>query len=156
MVHLFKIFILFVFMTILHWVGVSFMGIFRPDVMFIFAMALAVCALPLEGYIFIFLSGLFLDFWGSSLFGGYALTFCLIAYAIYFLRDRMNFENIISQVVLIFVASLFAGFAYSMTSYIFSGIYISETFVEMFRKALFDCIFAPIIFFIVFKVMQQK
>ncbi len=143
-------------MTILHWVGVSFMGIFKPDVMFLFAMALAITALPLEGYIFIFLSGLFLDFWGSSLFGGYALTFCLIAYAIYFLRDRMNFENIISQIVLIFVASVFAGIVYSFTSYVFSGIYISETFIEVFRKALFDCIFAPIIFFIVFKVMHQK
>ena len=156
MVHLVKIFILFVLMSILHWVGVSFMGIFRPDVMFIFAMALAVCALPLEGYLFIFLSGLFLDFWGSSLFGGYALTFCLIAYIVYFLRDRMNFENIISQVFLIFVLSLLAGLVYGLISYIFSGIYIADSFVDMLRKALFDAIFAPIIFFIVFRVIKLR
>jgi len=156
MLNIIKLFILFILMNVLHWISVSFLGFLNLDLMFVFVMAVAVFSIPVEGYGFIFLSGLFLDFWGSDLFGGYALSFCILAYLVYFLRERIDFENILAQVILVFVFSMFSDVLYGTISYIFSGIYISIGFVSLISKAFFNSLFAPLIFFGVSKVLNKR
>lgn len=111
-----KLIFLFVFATVCHWALATLFSFCGLSVNMMLVFAIAFCTvLPLEaGYPIAFLCGLFLDFFGSRLFGNNAFSFTLTACVIYALRERIDFDGYIPQMVTVFVSTLAVGIVNSV------------------------------------------
>ena len=95
MLRFLNIIFIFIIATIFYWLGLI---IFAPldlsvNIMFAFSIIIAVLLPQRYGYTFAFLSGLFLDFLGTSLFGSHALAFTLLMVLFYNVRDKIDFKE---------------------------------------------------------------
>ena len=106
-----KLILLFVFATVCHWALATLFSFYGLNVNMMLVFAIAVCAtVPLEiGYPVAFLCGLFLDFFGTKVFGNNAFAFTVVACVIYVLRERIDFEGYVPQTVAAFLSALAVG-----------------------------------------------
>jgi len=121
MKNIIKLFILFIISTILHWafaVAGAEIGI-SVNVVFVFAFCACLFVKPAYGYTAAFVCGLFLDFFGTRMFGVYALTFTVLAWSVYFLAARLDFQNTLTQFLAVFILSVLAQCFYSGAGVIF-------------------------------------
>ncbi len=121
MKNLFKLFILFMFSTVLHWACVSLGAEINVSVNIMLTFAFTACVFTdgIYGYSFAFLSGIFLDSFGTQMFGVYGLTFTLIARATYFLAKQLDFNNPLTQFVAVFILSVLCELMYSVLGFVF-------------------------------------
>jgi rod shape-determining protein MreD len=78
--------------------NLSFFGL-APNMLFAAALCAAIIAGPVKAVAWGFFLGLYADMLGSSLFGGYALTFSLMAYGVHALKRHFDMASLFSQVV---------------------------------------------------------
>lgn len=107
LVHIFLVLFLFVFQsTLLH--GFSVMYV-RPDMILILASYMGVRLGEENGAITGFLLGLVQDSLSSALFGANAFSKGVIGFIFGNLRDKIVYDNIFSQFIFVFIATVIDG-----------------------------------------------
>ena len=76
----------------------AFFGL-APNFIFAAALSAAILAGPVKAVAWGFFLGLYADMLGISMFGGYALTYSLMAYAVYVVKRHFDMDSLFSQLV---------------------------------------------------------
>ena len=156
MINFFKIFLLFIIATISHWAfttGFYVMG-FGINLMLTFAIAFCTVLKPVFGYPVVFLCGLFLDFFSTKLFGGSAFIFTLFAWFIYSISDRFDFDNPLFQMALVFVLVVIGSCMNSLLIRLFTAGSLWPGMWRILGGALISSFCAPLIFWLVHKILS--
>lgn len=93
-----------------------------PNFLFAAALAVAILAGPVKGIAWGFALGLYADMLGVSVFGGYALTYTLMAYAVSVVKKHFDMDSFFSQLVAALSLSWFSMLFYMGLSLAFSRI----------------------------------
>ncbi|WP_428897069.1 rod shape-determining protein MreD [Parelusimicrobium proximum] len=120
-----KLILVFLLSTVLHWSFANFGVEYTSgiSVMFVFMFVCCVMLPPAYGHAAAFVSGLFLDFFGTSMFGMYAFTYTLSAMIIYMTAKNIAFNHLLAQVLTVFALSFCAELFYSgIGSVFFKGV----------------------------------
>lgn len=78
--------------------NLAFWGL-APNFLFAAALSAAILAGPVKGIAWGFALGLYADMLGVSLFGGWALTYTLMAYAVNVVKKHFDMDSFFAQVV---------------------------------------------------------
>ena len=78
--------------------NLAFFGL-APNFIFAAALSAAILAGPVKAVAWGFFLGLYADMLGVSEFGGYALTYSLMAYAVYVVKRHFDMDSFFSQLV---------------------------------------------------------
>ncbi len=70
-----------------------------PDFIFAAALSAAILSGPVKGIAWGFFLGLYADMLGTSAFGGYALTYTLMAYVVHLVKRQFDMDSFFSQLV---------------------------------------------------------
>ena len=142
---------LFVFGTVCHWACTTFFSYWGLSVnmMLIFTAALCSVLKPELGYPVAFLAGLFLDFFGTKLFGNNAFSFTVAACVIYGLRERFDFDSIFPQMIASFALAWLVGILNSFLLWWFTSSAMWPGFLELLGGALISSLLAPLVFALV-------
>lgn len=149
-----KLIAAFVAATVLHWVFVTafaYAGV-QPNVMLVFTAAFCALLKPPYGYTAAFLCGLFLDFFGTKVFGNNAFMFSLSAWAVYFLGDRFDFESVFPQMMSVFGLSLFVALGNLLLVHLFASAAVWPGVWSLLGGALVNALLAPAVFAVLRKV----
>lgn len=147
----FKLIVLFILGTVCHWAGAtgfSYMGL-SVNMMLIFSVALCTIIKPELGYPVAFLSGLFLDFFGTKLFGNNAFSFTVAACIVYNLRERFDFDSIFPQMMTVFGLTCLVGILNSILLLWFTASAMWPGILGLLGGALVGTLFSPVIFWLV-------
>ena len=141
--------IIYVLTGLIHWWWMANMTIFgiAPNIVFIAALCAAILARPAKAMAYCFLFGIYLDILGSNIFGAYALTYTLMAYAIYILKRHFDLVTGFSQIIAALTFSVLTMLFYQGLSLVFAKINPLELkafLVEPFLNAAL----APFVFFV--------
>ncbi len=151
MLNAFKLLVLFVSATVFHWVFASLFvrwGL-SVNIMLVFVTAFCVLLKAPFAYSMAFLCGLFLDFFGTKLFGNNAFTFTLCACMICNMVDRFDFDELFPQMVTVFALTWLAGIANTILVYLFAHSSLWPGFGSLLVGATIDALCAPFIFILV-------
>ncbi len=163
MLRLLNTLFVFIVATIFYWLGLlmfSPLGI-SVNIMFAFSLIVAVILPQRYGYTFAFLSGLFLDFLGTSLFGSHALAFTLVMMLFYRVEDKIDFTDIIPQMILTAIFNIFQIFVFACISKVFTGIFVWQGWVDLLFGSVILGILMPLLFYItdkffVFNILKKS
>ena len=152
-----KLVFLFILATIVHWAFASIFSYWGMSVNMILAFAAAFCAVlkPACGYPAAFICGLFLDFFGTKLFGNNAFTFTAAACIMYDLSDRFDFDAIPPQMVTVFGLTFFSGVLNSLLFWWFTASDMWPGFWNLLGGSVVTALFAPAVFGLVRIVMGK-
>lgn len=147
----FKLLVLFLLATVLHWGCMAVLGRWGIGVNVMLAFAAAVCAYlkPQYGYPAAFVCGLFLDFFGVKLFGHNALTFTLCAMAVYSLEKRLDFDGPVPQVITVVSLCFFSVLFNLFLLRVFAGVSTWSGFWAFVWALLLEAVLAPLVFWVV-------
>ena len=116
--------------------NLTFYGL-APNLLFAAALCAAIMAGPVKGVAWGFFLGLYADMLGSSLFGGYALTYSLMAYAVYVMKRHFDMASPFSQLVAALALSWVCMFFYQGLCLVFARfnplglkIFLAEPFLN--------------------------
>ena len=118
-----------------------------PDIMLLAALAVASFCGPVMSHCFAFFCGIFVDFMGVHLFGGYALGFVLAAHGVWFLRRRMDFSGAVSQMMLAYLLTLGVTFLYWLMGVVFIGVPVASGWLGMLVSPFINGLLAPLVFY---------
>lgn len=152
-----KLIAAFVAATVLHWMFVTafaYVGL-QVNVMLVFTVALCALLKPPYGYALAFLSGLFLDFFGTKVFGNNAFMFSVSAWVVYFLGDRFDFESIFPQIMSVFGLSLFVSLGNLLLLQLFASAAVWPGVWSLLGSALVNALAAPGIFAALYKMFSK-
>ncbi len=143
-----KLFMLFVVATVCHWGFATLFSYWGLNVNFMLVFAIAFCAVvQLEiGYPMAFLCGLFLDFFGTKLFGNNAFSFTVAACLVYALRERIDFSGFLPQAVVVFMLSCLVGVINSLLLMRFTSSFMWPGTVSLVGGAAVGALLAPVVF----------
>lgn len=146
-----KLAALFVMGTVCHWAGATFFSYvgLNVNIMLVFAIALCTVLKPEIGYPVAFLSGLFLDFFGTKLFGNNAFSFTVAACLVYNLRERFDFDSVFPQLMSVFGLTCLVGILNSILLWWFTSSAMWPGIFGLLGGALIGTLCAPLIFWIV-------
>ncbi len=153
-----KVMILFVLATVCHWALATLFSFYGINVNMMLVFAIAFCAvLPLEaGYPLAFLCGLFLDFFGTKLFGNNAFSFTVTACFIYALRERIDFDGYLPQIVTVFLCTGAVGIMNSILLIWFTSSSQWPGFWSVLGGAVVGGISAPAVFGLVRVALREE
>ena len=162
MLRFLNIIFIFIIATIFYWLGLI---IFAPldlsvNIMFAFSIIIAVLLPQRYGYTFAFLSGLFLDFLGTSLFGSHALAFTLLMVLFYNVRDKIDFKECIPQMVITGMLNILFILVFGLLSKIFTGVFVWQGWKDLIFGSIILGLIMPIFYnitakFLVFGVLKN-
>lgn len=150
MLRLLNTLFVFIMATIFYWLGLlifSPLG-FSVNIMFGFCLIVAVLLPQRYGYTFAFLSGLFLDFLGTSLFGSQALAFTLVMMLFYRVEDKIDFTDIIPQMILTGIFNVLLVFTFAILSKIFTGVFVWQGWLDLIFGSVALGVLMPFLFYI--------
>ena len=153
-----KLFFLFIIATVLHWAFVSLFAHWGISVNTLLVFVAAFCALlklPVA-YSAAFFGGLFLDFFGTKLFGNNAFTFTVCACVICNLAPRFDFDELFPQMVAVFGLTWLAGICNALLVYLFASASAWPGFWSLLGGAFVDGLCAPLVFWLVRRVMGSS
>jgi len=127
------------------WCASHFGGV---GVMLLSAAAVSALYGPVTAQSFAFMGGLYLDFMAPKLFGGHALAFTLAAYLAWHLRQRMDMEGAISQMILAALMTVFTGAVYSVLELFSAGKPDFGGFPAIIFSPMINGLLAPAWFFV--------
>lgn len=143
-----KLIFLFVCATVFHWAFAALFARWGISVNIILVFVTAFCALfklPLA-YSAAFLCGLFLDFFGTKLFGNNAFTFTICACIICNIAPRFDFDELFPQMVAVFGLTWLAGILNTLLVFLFASASVWPGFFSLLGGSLIDALLAPAIF----------
>ncbi len=152
-----KLVFLFILATIVHWAFASIFSYWGMSVNMILAFAAAFCTVlkPACGYPAAFICGLFLDFFGTKLFGNNAFTFTVAACVVYDLSSRFDFDAIPPQMVTVFGLTFFGGVLNTLLFWWFASTDMWPGFRSLLIGSVVTALFAPAVFGLVRIVMGK-
>lgn len=157
MVSILKLAAVFVAATVFHWALATvfaYLGL-QVNMMLVFAVALCALLKPPYGYTAAFVCGLFLDFFGTKLFGNNAFMFTLSAWIVYFLGDRFDFESIFPQVISVFGLSVFVSLGNLLLVQLFTASAVWPGLLSLLGGALVNAFLAPAVFLVLRNVFSK-
>ena len=162
MLRLLNTLLVFIIATIFYWLGLlilSPLGL-SVNIMFAFCLIIAVLLPQRYGYTFAFLSGLFLDFLGTSLFGSQALAFTLVMMLFYRVEDKIDFTDVIPQMILTGIFNVLLVFIFAVISKIFTGVFVWQGWGNLIFGSLILGLVMPFLFyltdrFFVFNILKK-
>ncbi len=158
MVNALKLIFLFVCATVFHWAFASFFARFGVSVNILLVFVTAFCALfklPFA-YSLAFVSGLFLDFFGTKLFGNNAFTFTVCACLICNIAPRFDFDEPFPQMVAVFALTWLAGILNTLLVFVFASASVWPGFFSLLGGSLIDGLCAPVVFWWVRRVLNYS
>jgi rod shape-determining protein MreD len=93
-----------------------------PNLLFAAALCAAILAGPVKAVAWGFFLGLYADMLGANMFGGYALTYSLLAYAVHTLKRHFDMAGLFPQLVAALALSWASMFFYQGLSLAFAKI----------------------------------
>ena len=90
--------------------------------------------------------GLFLDFFGTRLFGNNAFTFCALACVVYAVGERFDFESILPQMLSVLLGSLAAVWVSTLLGRIFAGASVVLGWWSWLGGSVTNALLAPAVF----------
>lgn len=154
---LIKLVLLFIIATVVHWAFASVFSYWGLSVNMILAFTAAFCSVlrPSFGYPVAFFCGLFLDFFGTKLFGNNAFTFTVAACIVYDLSDRFDFDAVPPQMVTVFALTFVCGALNSLLFWWFASTDMWPGWWSLIGGSLVTAVFAPAVFGLVRLVMGK-
>ncbi|MDD5208514.1 MAG: rod shape-determining protein MreD [Elusimicrobiales bacterium] len=124
--------------------NLAFFGL-APNFIFAAALSAAILAGPVKAVAWGFFLGLYADILGVSAFGGYALTYSLMAYAVYVVKRHFDMDSFFSQLVAALSLSWISMFFYQGLSLVFFR--INPTGLKIFLTEPFlNALAVPVVF----------
>ncbi|MBQ4493144.1 MAG: hypothetical protein II972_00865 [Elusimicrobiaceae bacterium] len=156
MIKFLNVFFIFIIATIAHWLAIETFGQYGIilGVMFSFTLVMATKLSEFGGYLFGFLSGLFLDFFGNNLFGANALAFTWVLFVFYIIDDKIDFRDSAPQMVITAVLNMVLLIFYGLISKFFIGEFIWQGFVNFVVGSVLTGLFLPVIYFVINKYLS--
>lgn len=154
---LLKLVFLFLLATVCHWCLATVCSVWGLSVNVMLAFAVAFCTVlkPAFGYPAAFLCGLFLDFFGTKLFGNNAFTFTVAACIVYALAERFDFDGIFPQIFTVFGLTFFAGALNSLLLVWFTSSSMWPGFWSLLGGSVLGAVLAPAVFWTVRRVLGK-
>ena len=151
-----KLFLLFVLATVCHWFFALIFGFLGLSVNLILVFALAFCTVlrPSFGYPVVFLCGLFLDFFGTKVFGNNACAFTIAAFIMYQISPRLDFEGILPQMLATFLLTCFTAVINWWLILEFSSSISWPGIGSLLGGAFIGAVSAPAVFLLVNKALK--
>jgi len=141
---------------VLYWWWSGHLSVFgvSPNFIFLGVLSIAVLASPGRAIAYGFLSGIYMDLLGVDLFGGYALTYSLLAYGIYLMKRHFEVASPVPQAVTALAMSLACMLFYLALSLVLAKVnpLSPKTF---FVEPFFNAAAAPVVFHI-FSRLKRK
>ena len=153
-----KLIFLFVVATVCHWALATFFARWGLSVNMMLVFVTAFCAffkLPLA-YSTAFFCGLFLDFFGTKLFGNNAFTFTVCAVLVCNIAPRFDFDEFFPQTVAVFVLTWLAGILNTLLIALFASASVWPGFFNLLGSSMVDGLCAPLVFGLVRWVMGSS
>lgn len=153
-----KFIILFTAITVLHWLFLLIGGRFGISINLMLSFAIASCLYlkRLSGYPTAFFCGLFLDLWGTRLFGSNAFSFTLVAMCIYEIFDRFDFDGFLSQWFTTFVMGILVFLTNYILFKLFVGLPIGISLFQFFANLIGTTLVAPFSFLLLSIFFYKK
>ena len=123
--------------------------------MLAFAVAFCTVLKPAFGYPAAFLCGLFLDFFGTKLFGNNAFTFTVAACIVYALAERFDFDGIFPQIFTVFGLTFVVGALNSLLLVWFTSSSMWPGFWSLLGGSALGAVLAPAVFWTVRRVLGK-
>ena len=139
-----------------HWwwtQNLAFFGM-SPDFIFAAALCAAIIAGPVKGAVWCFFLGLYADMLGTGMLGGYALTYTLLVYGVYFLKRHFDMLNPFSQLVAALLLSWLCMFFYQMLNLAFSRVNPLDL-KNFLAVPFFNALAAPALFQVFFRLKRR-
>ncbi len=152
-----KLILLFLLATVCHWslaTLFSFCGL-SVNMMLVFAIVFCAVLKPIFGYSIAFVCGLFLDFFGTKLFGNNAFSFTVAACTVYALAQRFDFEAFFPQMFSVFGLTIGVAILNSFLLYWFTSSAMWPGFWSLLGGAVVVSLVSPGIFWLVRRVLGQ-
>ena len=158
MLNVFKLIALFILATIFHWAFASLFARWGMSVNLMLVFITAFCALlkPSGAYILAFMGGLFLDFFGTKLFGNNAFSFTVCACIVCNMVDRFDFDELFPQMVAVFGFTWLAGLLNVGLVYVFTSTSVWPGFWSLMGGAVLDALCAPLVFGLVRHILGNS
>ena len=153
-----KLIFLFVLATVCHWMLATFFARWGLSVNMMLVFVTAFCALfklPLA-YSAAFFCGLFLDFFGTKLFGNNAFTFTVCAVLVCNIAPRFDFDEFFPQIVAVFGLTWLAGILNTLLIALFASASAWPGFLSLLGGSFVDGLCAPLVFWLVHRVMGSS
>ncbi len=152
-----KLIFLFLVATVVHWAFASSFSYWGLSVNMLLAFAAAFCAVlkPSFGYPAAFVCGLFLDFFGTKLFGNNAFTFTVCACIVYGLAERFDFDAVFPQMVTVFGLTVFAGVLNSLLFLWFTSASLWPGLWSLLGGSAIGGVLAPAVFWLVRRTLNK-
>jgi rod shape-determining protein MreD len=144
---------IFVIATLLHWVFIEIFSRFAITVWVMFAFSLIMARLLPQtgGYTFAFFSGLFLDFFGNILFGGYALVFTVMIFIFYRIENKIDFNEAAPQFVITALLNIISVLLYGLLGQFFAGVFLWQGFRGLLAGSFITALLLPVLYVVVTK-----
>lgn len=158
MLNAFKLLVLFIIATVFHWAFASLFVRWGISVNILLVFVTAFCAFfrLSVAYSAAFLCGLFLDFFGTKLFGNNAFTFTICACIVCNMVDRFDFDELFPQMVAVFVLTWLAGLANAALVSLFAHSSLWPGFWSLLAGATIDALCAPLVFWLVRRIVGNS
>lgn len=125
-----------------------------PNFIFAAALGAAILAGPVKAIAWGFFLGLYADMLGVSTFGGYALTYSLMAYAVYVVKRHFDMDSFFSQLVAGLVLSWLSMLFYMGLSLVFAR--INPTGLKIFLAEPFlNALAVPVVFQLFYQAKRR-
>ncbi len=153
-----KLVFAFLLATVCHWAFAALFSRWGISVNSMLVFVTAFCALlkyPFA-YSLAFVCGLFLDFFGTKVFGNNAFTFTICACLICNMAERFDFDSLFPQMVAVFGLTWLCGILNALLVFLFASASIWPGFWSLLGGAVVDALLAPFVFIIVRRILQNS
>ena len=125
-----------------------------PNFIFAAALSAAILAGPVKAVAWGFFLGLYADMLGVGALGGYALTYSLMAYAVYVVKRHFDMDSFFSQLVAALSLSWLCLLFYQCLSLVFFG--LSPAGVKVFLTEPFlNALAVPVVFQVFYRLKRR-
>ena len=153
-----KLFFVFLLATVCHWAVAALFSRWGISVNSMLVFVTAFCALlkyPFA-YTLAFVCGLFLDFFGTKVFGNNAFSFTVCACLICNMVQRFDFDSLFPQMVAVFGLTWLCGVLNALLVSLFASASIWPGFWSLLGGAVLDALLAPFVFIIVRRILKNS
>ncbi len=133
--------------------NLAFFGL-APNFIFAAALSAAILAGPVKAVAWGFFLGLYADMLGVSVLGGYALTYSVMAYAVYVVKRHFDMDSFFSQLVAALSLSWLSMLFYQCLGLVFLGlrpagikIFLAEPFL--------NALAVPVVFQVFYRLKRR-
>ncbi len=133
--------------------NLTFFGL-APDIIFAAALCAAILAGPVKAVAWGFFLGLYADVLGANIFGGYALTYTLMAYGVHVMKRHFDMDGAFSQLVAALSFSWLCMFFYQALNVVFSG--TSPLGLKiLLAEPLLNALAVPVVFQVFYRLKRR-